>query len=356
MNSKIITYVDKERWNGFVAAAPNASILQSYEWGELKSLFGWRPVRIVLEEAGKIVAGISILKREVPFIRHSLLYAPRGPIIDFTNKDLLHDLLNAVEKEADRSHAISLKIDPEVVDENMEAKNNLLSLGFDKAHKQIQPRATFILDLKPELKELLQSFEEKTRYNIRLAAKKGVIVKEDNSEKAVRAFFDLYLETSKRDKFMVHPLNYYLKIREIMFAANLGTTFIAYFKNKPVAAVIIFCFGRKIWYMYGASSSSSARNVMPNHLLHYEIIKWAKEKGFTEYDLWGIPANPHEGHPLYGVYRFKKGFKGELKRYIGVYNFPYSPLFYYALEHGVAGWQSLRSLINKGKIEDSLSE
>lgn len=351
----MITYVDKEKWNEFVAAAPNSSVLQSYEWGELKSRFGWKPIRIVLEEEGRIVAGISILKREIPFIRHSFFYAPRGPIIDFTNKDLLHDLLDVVEKEADRNHAISLKIDPEVVEGNTEASNNLRSLGFDKAHKQIQPRATFMLDIKPGLNDLLKSFEEKTRYNIRLAAKKGVVIKEDNSEKGIRTFFAIYLETSKRDNFMVHPLNYYLKIREIIYSANMGTTFIAYFEDKPIAAVIIFCFGKKIWYMYGASAGA-ARNVMPNHLLHFEVIKWAKAEGFTEYDLWGIPVNPHEGHPLYGVYRFKKGFKGELKKYIGVYNFPYSPLFYYALEYGVAGWQNLRSLITKGKIEDPLSE
>ena len=338
-----------------MADSPNSSILQSYEWGELKSHFGWKPMRIVLEDESGIIAGISILKREIPFIRHSLFYSPRGPMIDFSRKDLLHDLLDVVEKEADRSHAISLKIDPEAPEGSGDTVKNLTSLGFEKALKQVQPRATYVVDLNPDLNDIMKGFEEKTRYNIRLAERKGVSVKEDASENGIKMFNELYHETAVRDKFLVHPINYYLKIREVLFSSGLGTNFIAYFKEKPVAAVIIFAFGKKIWYMYGASSSES-RNVMPNHLLHWEVIRWAKEKGYKEYDLWGIPVNPHENHPLYGVYRFKKGFNGRLVKYIGAYNFPYSPLLFHPFEHGVAMWQNLRSLITKGKIEDSLSE
>jgi len=355
MNLKIITYPERQRWNEFVAASPQGSILQSYEWGEFKSLFGWKPIRIVLEEQEKIIAGISILKREIPFIGHSLFYAPRGAVIDYSNKDLLNSLLEAVEKEADRNHALSLKIDPEVFEEDKIALENLKSLGFEKALKQVQPRATLVLDLERDLEAILASFEEKTRYNIRLAEKKGVSVKEDKSEKGIDGFYKLYEETAKRDKFMVHPLRYYQKIREILFSAGLGTNFIAFYEGKPIAAVVIFSFGKKLWYMYGASASEY-RNVMPNHLLHWEVIKWAKGKGIREYDLWGIPVNPEENHPLYGVYRFKKGFKGKLVRYIGAYDFPYSPLLYHAFEYGVVWWQGLRSLITKGKIEDSLSE
>jgi lipid II:glycine glycyltransferase (peptidoglycan interpeptide bridge formation enzyme) len=309
----------------------------------------------VLEEEGKILAGISILKREIPFIRHSLFYSPRGPIIDFSNKELLHALLDVIEKEAERNHAISLKIDPEVPDDSRDAVANLTSLGFEKALKQVQPRATFILDLDRDLDAILKSFEEKTRYNIRLAEKKKITVKEDKSEQGINIFNELYRETAKRDNFLIHPPAYYQKLREVIFAAGLGTNFIAYYEEKPIAAVIIFTFGQKIWYMYGASSCEH-RPLMPNHLLHWEIIRWAKEKGYRYYDLWGIPVNPIENHPLYGVYRFKKGFKAKAVQYIGAYDFPYSPLLYYPFEHGLIWWQNLRSLITKGKIEDSLSE
>ncbi|MFA6169511.1 MAG: peptidoglycan bridge formation glycyltransferase FemA/FemB family protein [Candidatus Margulisiibacteriota bacterium] len=355
MKAKIITYLDRENWNNFVAYSAHNSILQSYEWGELKAKFGWQPIRVALEDNGKIVAGVSILKREIPLIKHSLFYAPRGPIIDYGNRDLLHALLDVLEEQSDRHHAISLKIDPDLEENDLLAIDNLRSLGFDKALKQIQPRATFLLNIEPELDDLMGSFAEKTRYNIRLAEKKGVYVKEDNSEKGIEMFYALYAETAKRDKFLIHPLSYYRKIREIIFRAGLGSCFIAFYEGKPVSAVITFNFGSRLWYMYGASSSEY-RNVMPNHILHWKIIKWAKARGLKEYDLWGIPVKPEEGHPLFGVYRFKKGFNGELKKYIGAYDFPYSPLFFHAFEHGVVWWQNLRSLMTKGKFSDSLGE
>jgi peptidoglycan pentaglycine glycine transferase (the first glycine) len=355
MKSRIITSPEKNVWNEFAAGAPNSSILQSYEWGELKAQFGWKPIRILLEDESKPVAGIQLLKRELPFIKHSFLYAPRGPLVDYAQKELLHELLERVEREADRYHAISLKIDPEVVEEDKTARDNLKALGFVRAAKEVQPRATFILDLDRDLDTLLKSFDEKTRYNIRLSEKKGVVVTEDVSERGIEIFNELYKETARRDNFLVHPPVYYQKMRELMFPAGLGTNFIAYFEGKPVGAVIILAFGKKIWYMYGASASAS-RNVMPNHLLHWEVIKWAKDRGYKEYDLWGIPANPQPGHPLYGVYRFKKGFNGKSVKYVGAYDFPYSPLFFHLFEHGLTWWQNLRSLITKGKIEDSLSE
>jgi len=356
MKSRLITYAEKDLWNDFVANSPKCPVLQSFEWGELKSCFGWQPIRLAIHDGqNKIVAGASILKREIPYIKHSILYCPRGPVVDYKNREALEFLLEEIEKLADKYHAVSLKIDPDLDENDKDVLATLKIIGFEKAHKQVQPRATIILDLDKEPDAFLMGFEEKTRYNIRLSEKKGVIIKEDPSPKGINIFNQLYQETALRDKFLIHPLSYYQKIREIMFTAGLGTNFIAYYKNQPVASVIVFCFGKKIWYMYGASSSKY-RNVMPNHLLHWDVIKWAREKGFKLYDLWGIPVNPKPGHPLFGVYRFKKGFNGTVIKNIGAYDFPYSHLLYHGFEHGVHWLQSLRSLITKGKIEDSLGE
>jgi len=355
VKARILTYPERTRWNEFAAACPHGSILQSYEWGELKGLFGWQPVRLVLEDNGQIRAGISLLQREIPLIKHSFFYAPRGPLVDLADKELLHELLDAVEEEAERRRVISLKIDPEISEAAALELGVIKNSGFEKARKQVQPRATILLDLRRSEEELLKSFEEKTRYNIRLAAKKGVRIVEEKDPAGVARFYEIYRQTAARDGFLIHPESYYQKIRELIFGAGLGSNFVAYYEGKPVAAVIVFVFGKKLWYMYGASASEY-RNVMPNHLLHWEIIKWAQARGVETYDLWGIPANPSEGHPLYGVYRFKKGFAGETVRYIGAYDFPYSPLYYHLLENGLIFWQNLRSLITKGKIEDSLGE
>lgn len=355
MKIRHITYPEREIWNNFVAQSSESPILQSFEWGEFKSKFGWEPVRIAVEDQGRIVAGISILKRKIPYIRHSLFYAPRGPLVDFSDRGLLEFLLEGIEKEAEEHRAISLKMDP-VIHEDQEGTLNILrKLGFVKASKQIQPRATILLDLDRELNDILMSFEEKTRYNVRLAQKKGVIIREDPSEKGIRIFHEMYKETANREKFLVHPLKYYQMIREILFERGMGSNFTAYYNEKPIADVIVFCFGSKVWYMYGASSSEY-RNVMSNHLLHWQVIRWAKERNVKTYDLWGIPANPKEEHPLWGVYRFKKGFGGKTVKYIGAYDFPHSPLFYNLFEHGVLLFQNIRSLLTKGKIEDSLGE
>lgn len=358
MKIKHITYPERDAWNHFVASFSSSPVLQSFEWGELKARFGWQPLRIAVEDGGRLIAGISILKRKVPYIGNSLFYAPRGPVMNLYNRELLEFLLDAVEIEADKYRAISLKMDPEVPDmpeEQSEVVENLNKLGFVRAIKQVQPRATYLLDLTPDANDILMGFEEKTRYNIRLAEKKGVVVREEAGEKGVETFYRMYRQTAQRDQFLIHPLSYYQAVREILFQRGLGTIFTAYFNNKPIACVVVFCFGSRVWYMYGASLAEH-RNVMPNHLLHWHVINWAKEKNYKIYDLWGIPVDPKEGHPLWGVYRFKKGFQGKTVKFIGAYDFPYSPLFYNLFEYGLLGWKNIRSLITKGRIEDSLGE
>ncbi len=353
MDARILTERDRSAWNDFVSSSPHGSILQSWEWGEIKAGPAWQPVRLALFEDGSIKAGISILKRRLPLGR-SLFYAPRGPVVDFSDEKMLDALLLQVAMQAKKDGALALKIDPEIP-EGGRVENILKNRGFLKKKKQVQPRATFYVDLTLGLEELLMTFEEKTRYNIRLSEKKGVTVKEENTSEGVETFYKIYQETASREKFLIHPLSYYRKIKDILVDKGLASIFIAYHEGNPIGAVFVFRFGKKAWYMYGASVSDG-RNVMPNHALHWHVIKWAKEKGCTTYDLWGIPSNPNEKHPLWGVYRFKKGFSGKLVKYIGVYDFPFDPVLYHIFDKGTVFWQSLRSLITKGKIEDSLAE
>ena len=135
----------------------------------------------------------------------------------------------------------------------------------------------------------------------------------------------------------------------------MGGVFFARYKGQPIAAVFVFAFGGKVWYMYGASLSKY-RNVMPNHALHWYVMQWAKERGYKQYDLWGVPSNPTQDHPLYGVWRFKKGFGGKLVKNIGMTDLPLNPVLYRLFDRGISLWQNARSLIKKGKIEDSLRE
>ncbi|MCX5726485.1 MAG: peptidoglycan bridge formation glycyltransferase FemA/FemB family protein [Candidatus Saganbacteria bacterium] len=345
---------DRAAWNEFVSAA-SSEILQSYEWGEFKSKFGWEPIRIAIEnDDGRIVAGISILKRKVPGIG-SIFYAPRGPIIDFRDEEALDLLLTAVALEAKKHRAVYLKIDPEVMEEDRKALDILQSKGFIRKKKQIQPRTTFLIDITRPLPDILASFEEKTRYNIRLSQKKGVTVVDASNGEGIRAFYNIYQETAGRENFLIHPLSYYEEARRALVEPGFGKVFLAKYKGEPIAGIFLFNFGERVWYMYGASKSSH-RELMPNHSLHWHVIEWAKKAGYKTYDLWGIPSNPSEGHPLFGVYRFKKGFNGKLVKFIGAYDLPFNKFMYHLIDNGINFWQNLRSLIKKGKIEDSLSE
>lgn len=351
---KVLYDLDRDKWNSFVSSFEEPAILQSYEWGELKSKHGWRPIRIAIEENGNICGAISLLEKKIPKINASLFYAPRGPILDYSNKEAFDLLLRTVKEEAKKKNAIELKIDPQI-EEGSDSLKTIESKGFLRINQNIQPRTTFIIDLERSTDDILKSFDEKTRYNIRLSLKKGVVVKEVSSDSGVDTFYEIYKETAKRDNFLIHPVSYYKNIKKYLVDRGMANIFIAYHESNPVAGVFTFNYGSRIWYMYGASTNAS-RNVMPNHALHWFVIGFAKEKGLKSYDLFGIPSNPDKNHPLWGVYRFKKGFNGKLVKYAGVYDLPYNKLFYFAFEKGMRIYKNLRSLILKGKISDSLQE
>jgi len=342
-------------WNQFVACSQASPILQSYEWGELKSCSGWQPIRIAVFDGGEIIAGASILKRKIPYLSRSIFYAPRGPILDFKDGKVFDKLLEAIVLEAEKYKAILIKIDPFVLEENKEVIQMLKSRGFIRKRKQIQPRATLHIDLTKNLEDIIASFEEKTRYNVKLSKRKGVNITEASNDEGMEIFYKMYRETGTRDRFLIHPASYYRHIKKLIIDKGFGNIFLAHYEGSPIAGVLIFTFGEKVWYMYGASKREH-RNVMPNHALHWHVIKWAKEKGFKIYDLWGIPVKPSEDHPLWGVYRFKKGFNGRLTKLIGVYDKPLNSIYYHVFDKGLALWQGLRSLVTKGKISDSLGE
>ncbi|MBU0687494.1 MAG: peptidoglycan bridge formation glycyltransferase FemA/FemB family protein [Candidatus Margulisbacteria bacterium] len=355
MQVKVFKSAEKDVWNEFVAAHPESPVLQSFEWGNVKAHYGWKPIRLGVLSDGRLIAGASILKRELPLIKRSIFYAPRGPVVDFRDQEAFDLLIKAIKFKAEKHKAILFKMDPDLSEKDVGSVLAIKQAGFDFVRQQVQPRTTFIIDLRKDLNEIMMSFDEKTRYNVRLAEKRGVKIVEDPSEDGVNAFYRIFQETARRDIFMIHPLSYYQKVRKELIEAGMGGIFFAYYNDQPVAAVFVFAFGGRVWYMYGASLSKY-RNVMPNHALHWYVINWAKERGYKSYDLWGVPSNPTPDHPLFGVYRFKKGFGGKLVKNVGMCDLPLNSFLYHAFDRGVSLWKNVRSLLKKGKIEDSLRE
>jgi len=182
-----------------------------------------------------------------------------------------------------------------------------------------------LIDLGQSEEELLARMKSKTRYNIRLAVRKGVSVRLGGRDD-LPGFYQLYHETSQRDDFIIRPYDYYHDVWQTFLADGLADLLLADWAGKTIAGLLLFRLGHKAWYMYGASSSER-RDLMPNYLLQWEAIRVSREKGCLLYDLWGAPDDLSNEHaPMAGVFRFKAGLGGQVVRHIGAYDFGAHPI------------------------------
>jgi len=344
--ARILEQPDEQlAWDELVAATPRGHLLQSWAWGELKARFGWRVRRV---SSGGALA--QVLFRSLPGGLGSIAYVPKGPLVDFGDAGTCRALLDAIRSLARKERAICLKIEPDLEDAPALA-GRLQALGFHPSSQVIQPRRTILVDLSADRDELLQRMKQKTRYNVRLAARRGVTVCA-GSEADLLSFYDLMETTAQRDGFGIHTRAYYEAAHQLFVAAGRGQLLLAEYEGRLLAGLVVFglCGGSgTACYMYGASSDEH-RNLMPTYLLQWEAMLWAREHGFREYDLWGVPdedeATLEAGFTerddgLWGVYRFKRGFGGRLVRTAGAWDLVYAPLRYRLYSAAVA-WRERR--------------
>lgn len=331
--ARLIKPEEKTLYNRFVASAHKGHILQSYEWGEIKGKGEWEPIRLLIEDyKGNPQAAISLLKRQIPVLGKTIFYSPRGPVGDTNNWELMDFIFAEVKKLARKHQSIFLKIDPDIPVTDRHFAEYLKTRGFissgqgDK-FEGIQPKFVFRLQLEDGEEALFERFQAKTRYNIRLAERKGVEIKEDCLKEELPLFYDILKETTERDKFLVRSYEYFSDLWDYLAPAGYLKLFMAYYKDEPIAGTLAFLFGDKAWYIYGASSNRH-RNVMPNYLLQWTMIKWALKNKCTLYDFRGVPGELAQDNPLYGLYRFKKGFSGEYTEFIGEFDLVFSPFYY----------------------------
>lgn len=342
---------DADVWNRFVSSHPTGSILQSYEWGDVKS-GSWTPFRLGLLDKDRLVAGALVLKRQLPFGK-SILYSPRGPL--FSSPEFIGDFFRHLRKWSEPQGALLYKCDPEIEEQNKSFKHQLSEQGLVGNPENIQPRATIILDLTVGADSLLKSFHHKTRYNIRLSEKKGVQIKQHTGSDAIEVFYRLFEITSERDRFMILKRSYFDHLWDTLNPKGYCAVFAAYYEGEPLAAILQTIFGGRMTYLYGASSNTH-RNLMPNHLVHWRAIEWALGQGLKTYDLWGIPSNPREGHPLWGVYRFKKGFSETETRWIGTFDLVFRPVTHKLFGWGIHTAKSIIRWMRTGNLSSSLEE
>ncbi len=333
MNLKVDTVEDSARWDELLLSLPAPHLLQSWPWGELKRRFGWRASRLAwLDKAGTPVAAAQLLTRTGRLSGGlKVAYCPKGPVLNWGNEDLRLAVLTGLVDAARSEGALVLKIDPEVAYETgagavVEAE--LRNSGWEPAPKQAQFRNTLILDLLQDEEALLKGMKQKWRYNVRLASRKGVHVRRGGVED-LDLLYRMYVDTSRRDGFVIRSRDYYMQAWGSFAERGLALPLVAEVDGTPVAGQIIYRFGLTGWYLYGMSTNQH-REKMPNHLLHWEAIRWAKEQGCEVYDFVGAPDELEESDPMWGVYRFKKGFGGELVRTIGEWDYALRPAAYRA--------------------------
>lgn len=318
-----MTDLTEAQWDAFFKDHPEAHILQSPAWGKLKTDFGWTPKYI--RHGG---LGAMVLFRRLP-LGFSVAYIPRGPVGDGDWSDFWPQ----VDAVCTAEKAVFLRVEPEIwepVDDGLIEKK--LS-GFRPTTQTIQPPRTVLVDLTAPEDDLLMAMKPKTRYNIRLAGRKDVVVRPSSD---VDAYHRMMETTGERDAFGIHSLAYYQRANELFAAEGACTMLIAYYEDQPLAGLMAFAWGDTAWYFYGASTNKE-RNRMPTYLLQWEAMRWAKGKGCKTYDLWGVPDYPEEAledqfmdrsDGLWGVYRFKRGFGGEVRRTIGAWDRVYRPFLY----------------------------
>ncbi|GAC1322219.1 MAG: peptidoglycan bridge formation glycyltransferase FemA/FemB family protein [Chloroflexota bacterium] len=328
MDARLLGSADRHRWNDFVASSPYGHILQSWEWGEIKRHGGWDPIRLGLFDNADLRACAQVLVRALPYGFGNLAYVPKGPVLDYEDNTLLESILSALQSLAAERRVISLKIEPEIV-EPSPLQDALVALGLTAA-SPVQMRSTIWVDLTAGEDQILARQKQKTRYNTRLASKKGVTITSGSLDDVDR-WYNMYATTAERDGFSIHSRDYYRLVMEMLGSRGMATLLLAHHEDDLLAGIIVFAFGREAQYMYGASSNVK-RNLMAPYLAQWEGMRWARAQGAAVYDLWGVPDLLQENEDLWGVYRHKRGYGGDIVRYIGAYDMVRSPLQHLALE------------------------
>jgi len=326
---RLATEAEISSWDELVLNNPdNGHIYQSKEWSNIKEANGWEPVYCIYEATAYIV-GFVLLRKAVSILGN-IYYCSKGPGFfkgynaDKDSKAHFSEFVNDLKPFIARhdSSAILVKFEPELV---VESDFDLNKLGLVKAKADLQFKATVFVDISAEEEDLLAQLKQKTRYNIRLAERKGVVVEPRPMDEAgVDLMYDLMLATQKRAGFFLRQKNYFKNYWQGLADADMGQLLIATHEGDVLGGVFVTAFGSKAYYKDGGSFETK-RNLMAPYLLQWEAMKWAKAKGATSYDMVAVPPkseldNPN--HMQYGLYQFKRMFNEDVTEFVGCWDLP----------------------------------
>ena len=333
-----------EAWDAFVRQHPRAHLLQTSAWANLKHAFGWEPVRVAITDTdhtstdGTITAGAQLLFRKLPFRLGTLAYVPYGPLVDWHDPAAVDALLNAIDATARQHSAVFLKMEPGFAlgaEAYLPDGGDFSAYGFRPSPQTVQPPRTYVLDLDADDDAIQARMNQGTPRNIRKSAKFEVEVRE-GTRADVASFNALIDETGSRNAFGVHTASYYERAYDLFVPQGNAALLIARHDGQDLAAVMVFTQGRWAWYLYGASSARE-RQRMASYGVQWAGIQWAKARGAIYYDMYGIPDAPEDqleaqfadrDDGLWSVYRFKRGWGGDVIRSVGAWDRVYNrPLY-----------------------------
>lgn len=333
---------DRSAWD---SKAPHP--LQTWAWGEFKSAMGATVVRIGKYQGEQLQQTFQITFHPIPGTPFTAGSLSKSSIPD-------DEVLQTIHAIAQEQRAIFVKLEPDVYREVGQGREGYSEELFEREKARLQQQRgqpgqpifspyTFMLDISPDEDALMAAMKSKTRYNTRLAQKKGVEIVEDNSKKGFRDYLYLtFEETTKRQQFYAHTPEYHETMWQHMHAAGHAHLLLARYQGITLAAWVIFHLRDKLYYPYGASSSQH-RNVMASNLMMWEAIRFGKQRGCTTFDLWGsLGPNPDPAHAWIGFHRFKEGYSPTLVQCFPTHDIVSKPIMYpiFTLANA-ARWQLL---------------
>ncbi len=295
--------------------------LQSYEWGEFRQSSGVKVIRRGFFKDRKLTGGFSLTIHKIPHTPFSIGYLPKGNLPD-------RELIGELRKIGKEQECIFIQLEPNVIYYPAKIRDDIFKLGLKPAAHPLFTKYTFILDLTKSEEELLKNMHPKARYNIRIAQKHGVEVKEDNSDEAFEEYLRLMKETTARQKFYAHTEKYHRQMWEALKPKKMARLFVAKYKGQVLTAWVLFVFKDTLYYPYGASSSQH-REVMASNLIMWEAIRFGKKLGLKKFDMWGaLGPNPDKKDSWFGFHSFKEKYGPQHVEFVGSYDLVIDSLLY----------------------------
>ncbi len=305
-------------WDKLIVANPDGGhFLQSSQWAGFKAPLGWRPIYKIYEQ-GKQTIAILIYERMVRGLGR-IWYVSKGPGV--VEQKTLYKVVEAIK--ASEPKIFLLKLEPELDTEQVDL-TQASKLGLIKPARNVQLKATILVDLNPNEDDVLASFKQKTRYNIRLAARRGVVVKPvAPTAEHMATIYELITSVHDRAHFFFPAKSYFYDYWRALSEAGTGQFFIAEYQGEPLAGAFVIQMGKKAWYKDGGSTRTK-RELMAPYALQWEIMRWCKTRGVTSYDLLGAPTRDQldGSHPLHSLYQFKAGFNEHITEFVGTLDLP----------------------------------